>query len=80
MKTEMDILRMDERQRLCWLLANRVTLFVVGIIWLGMIGWKLYHGLTPWFMIIAVPVFALIRLITYVIYSKKTLKSSLAHK
>lgn len=65
MKTEMDFLKMDERQRLSWLRANRVTLMLVGVVWLCMIGWELLQHRTPWFMIIAVPVLALTRFALY---------------
>lgn len=71
MKSEMDVLSMDERQRLCWLLANRVTLMIVGLVWLGMIVWQLIDNRIPYFLIIMVPVFALIRFIMYHIYSAK---------
>lgn len=65
MKSEMDVLSMDERQRLCWLRANRVTLMIVGLVWLGLIGWELASGRSPWFFIAMVPVFAVIRLAAY---------------
>ncbi len=65
MKTEMDLMQMDERQRLSWLRANRVVLMIVGVIWICMIGWELLHQRTPWFMIVAVPVLALTRLTLY---------------
>jgi len=68
MKTEMDALGMDERQRLAWLLANRATLLLVGVVWLGMIGWELVQHRTPYFMLAMVPAFALTRLMTYRLY------------
>jgi hypothetical protein len=71
MKSEMDLLRMDERQRLCWLFANRAMIFIIGAIWLCMIGYELLHGRTRWFMIAMVPVLALTRLIIYLYYSKR---------
>lgn len=61
MTSEMDIMRMDERQRRAWLLANRATLFIVGIVWIGMIVWELAHRRMPYFMVAMVPVFALVR-------------------
>jgi len=64
-KTEMDLVRMDERQRLCWLKANRVTIMIIGIVWLSIIGWELLQGRTPLFMMVMVPVFGLIRFLTY---------------
>lgn len=65
MKSEMDVLSMDERQRLSWLRANRITLMIVGLVWLGMIGWELANGRAPWFLIVMVPVFGLVRLVAY---------------
>ncbi len=61
MKSEMDLMRMDERQRLHWLRANRATLMVVGVVWLLMIAFELSEGRTPGFLIVMVPVFAVIR-------------------
>lgn len=71
MKSEMDFLRMDERQRVCWLYANRAMIFIIGAIWLGIIGYELSQGRTPLFMIIMVPVLALVRLFIYLYYSRK---------
>ncbi|MCK4573094.1 MAG: hypothetical protein KAU36_01930 [candidate division Zixibacteria bacterium] len=65
MASEMDALRMDERQRLCWLKANRATLMLVGICWLGIIAYELLAHREPWFYIIMVPVFAAIRFVSY---------------
>jgi hypothetical protein len=70
MKNEMDILSLDERQRFGWLLANRALIFIVGILWLGIIGWELYHNRTPFFMIIMVPILALVRFIFYKYYTR----------
>jgi fatty acid desaturase len=64
-KTEMDVLDMDERQRLSWLQANRVTLMVVGLVWLGLIGWEVSQGRVPWFLVVMVPVFAVVRFAAY---------------
>ena len=61
MKSEMDLLKMDERQRLAWFRANRVLLLTVGGVWLGMIAWELAHDRTPIFLIVMVPLFALLR-------------------
>jgi hypothetical protein len=61
MTSEMDIMHMDERQRRAWLLANRATLLIVGIVWIGIIIWELAHRHVPYFMVVMVPVFALIR-------------------
>ena len=47
MKNEMDILSMDERQRICWLLANRLTLFIVGLTWVGWTIYRLIQGKCP---------------------------------
>ena len=71
MKTEMDTLGLDERQRVCWLYANRALIFVVGIVWLGMIGWEVWHQRPPIFMIIMIPVFALIRFMAFMLYAKR---------
>ena len=72
MKTEMDALRMDERERWCWLLANRGTLILVGICWLGMIGYELSQDHTPWFLIAMVPFFAGTRFLLYLYYRRTT--------
>lgn len=61
MKSEMDVMSMDERQRLCWLLANRATLMIVGLVWIGMIVWEMIQGRAPLFMMVMVPIFAAIR-------------------
>lgn len=71
MKTEMDALGLDERQRVCWLYANRALIFVVGIVWLGMIVWEFAHQRLPLFMIIMVPVFALIRFLAFMLYARR---------
>ena len=71
MKNEMEILSMDERQQLSWLRANRLTLFVVGLVWLALIGWEIVSGRLPYFMIIMVPVFALIRLLSYYWFQRR---------
>ena len=65
-------MKMDERMRLCWLLANRMTLMVVGLVWLGMIAWELAHGHVSYFLIAMVPLFALIRLGFYFLYSRRS--------
>ena len=65
MTGEMDILRMDERQRLAWLRANRVTLMLVGLTWIGMIVWEMFHGRFPKFLVTMVPVFALVRFLVF---------------
>ena len=70
MKTEMDALRMDERQRFAWLMANRGTLFAVGATWIGMIALELAQGRAPVFLIVMVPVFALVRFGLYFYYSR----------
>jgi hypothetical protein len=70
MKTEMDVLDMDERQRLNWLKANRATLMIVGVIWLGMIAYELVSNNLPVFLIVMVPVFALTRFVAYRIYAR----------
>ena len=70
MTTEMDLLHMDERQRTAWLQANRVTLWVVALVWLGMIGWELAEGRAPVFLMAMVPGFALVRFVAYRWYQR----------
>ena len=65
MTTEMDLMHMDERQRLAWLMANRGALIAVGATWIGLIVWELAQGRFPMFLITMVPVFALARFLTY---------------
>jgi hypothetical protein len=65
MVSEMDAMNMDERQRHSWLLANRVTLMLVGVTWLGMIAWELANKRTPLFLIAMVPTFAMVRFVVY---------------
>ena len=72
MKSEMDAMRLDERQRLHWLLANRITLMLVGLVWLAMIAWEIvYRNSVPWFLIAMVPVFAAVRFVTFMYYSRQ---------
>jgi len=71
-KSEMDILKLDERQRLFWLLANRATLMIVGLAWLGMIAWDIIHQGRPYFLIVMVPVIALIRYLFYLYYTRRS--------
>ena len=71
MKTEMDAMGMDERQRQSWLLANRVTLMIVGLVWIYMIARELFYEEVPYFLIIMVPVFAIVRFIAYKFYNRK---------
>jgi len=71
MKSEMDLLKMDRHQRVCWLLANRLTLMIVGICWLGMIAWEITQSRTPVFLIAMVPVFATIRFGLYAFYRRR---------
>jgi hypothetical protein len=72
MKSEMDAMRMDERQRLSWLLANRATLMIVGLVWVGMTLYEFIQSEKPYFLLIMIPAFALIRLAFYKIYARKT--------
>lgn len=71
MRNEMDILGMDAPRRLAWLRANRATLMIVGLTWLGMIAWELFHGRAPWFLILMVPVFAGLRSLLYLLYRRR---------
>jgi hypothetical protein len=70
MKDEMDALRMDERQRVAWLMANRGTVIAVGVTWIGMIAWEVAQGRMPVFLIAMVPVIALLRFALYLYYSR----------
>jgi len=70
-KTEMDAMNFDERQRYCWLAANRVTLMIVGLVWIGLIIRDLINQQPPWLMIAFIPVFALVRFIAYRIYLRR---------
>ncbi len=70
MNGEMDLMRMDERQRFHWLRANRATLMFVGVVWLLMIAFELSEGRTPGFLIVMVPVIAGIRLGFYCYYAR----------
>ncbi len=72
MKTEMDIMKFDERQRFCWLLANRATLIFVGLLWLGLIGWEFGQGRVPVFLIAMVPIVALVRFAFYKYYASRS--------
>lgn len=72
MRNEMDLMNMDERQRLAWFMANRGTVIAVGAVWIGMIGWELTHGRVPVFLMVMVPVFALFRAALYHLYSSKS--------
>ena len=65
MATEMDLLKMDERERNAWLLANRTTLMLVGLVWIGMILWEASKGRVPLFLIVMVPVFGWVRWALY---------------
>ncbi|MFC1475375.1 hypothetical protein ACFLQW_00050 [Candidatus Zixiibacteriota bacterium] len=71
MKTEMDMLKMDERQRLCWLLANRATLIIVGVLWLALIVRELMMNHRPYELIVAVPLIAAVRLVLYKYYARR---------
>jgi hypothetical protein len=51
----MDLMRMGERQRAAWLMANRATVFAVGLSWLGLIVWELAHERSPVFLVVMVP-------------------------
>lgn len=71
MKTEMDAMSMDERQRFCWLSANRITLIIVGLVWIGMIICEVIQNRVPYFLIAMIPVFALIRFASYYYFSHR---------
>jgi len=69
----MDLLGMDERQRLAWLMANRGTLLAMGAVWIGMIAWSLIQGDVPAFMLAMAPAFVLVRQLLYHYYSGRPL-------
>jgi hypothetical protein len=69
----MELMGMDERQRLAWFMANRGTVIFVGAVWIGMIGWELTHGRAPLFLMLMVPVIALFRAGLYHYYSARPL-------
>lgn len=71
MKTEMDAMKMDERQRLCWYKANRALIFFIFIVWVFMIASEFNNGRIPYFLLIMIPVFALARFVFYKFYSRK---------
>ena len=70
MRGEMDIMRMDERQRTHWLLANRATLMFAGVVWLLMILFELLEGRSAQFLIVMVPVFAAVRFGFYFYFAR----------
>jgi hypothetical protein len=70
MKNEMDWMELDERQRSAWYRANRATLMIVGVVWLGMIARELAAGRTPVFLLAMVPVFAALRFALYRWYAR----------
>ncbi len=72
MKSEMDAMRMDERQRVSWLLANRATLMIVGLVWVGMTVYEFVQNRRPYFLLAMIPAFALVRLALYKIYAHRT--------
>jgi hypothetical protein len=76
MKNEMELMNMDERQRLAWFMANRGTVIAIGAVWIGMIAWELTHGRAPVFLMIMVPVFALLRAGLYYFYSSRPFAGS----
>ncbi len=72
MKNEMNVMQMDERQRLYWMMANRFTLIIVGLVWVGMICYDaLYYHQVSYFLIVMVPVFAVVRFLAYKVYAHR---------
>ncbi len=71
MRDEMDLMGMGPERRLAWLRANRLTLMIVGLTWIGLILWELGRGRTPWFLIAMVPVFAAVRFGLYLVYRRR---------
>jgi hypothetical protein len=70
MRSEMDLMRMDERQQFHWLRANRATLMVVGVIWFLMIAFEISEERTPGFLLVMVPIFAGIRFGFFYYYAR----------
>jgi hypothetical protein len=70
MRSEMDVMRMDERQRTYWLLANRATLMVVGAVWILMILFELLEGRSAGFLVAMVPIFAAVRFGFYFYFAR----------
>jgi hypothetical protein len=62
---------MNEKQRFAWLRANRITMLVVGWVWIGMIVTRFITGDTPWFLIAMAPAFALTRFLAYFHYQRE---------
>ncbi|UCH84775.1 MAG: hypothetical protein JSW50_03525 [Candidatus Latescibacterota bacterium] len=77
MKNEMDLMKMDGPERYAWLRANRLTLITVGLVWIGMIAARINEGVTPWFLIAMVPVFAMIRFAAF-LYIKRSRQTAAA--
>ena len=72
MSSEMDVMKMDGRQRASWMQANRITLMIVGLVWIGLIGWDVVvNRHTPWFMIAMVPAFAALRAGLYAFFNRE---------
>ncbi|GEM_PF-1098466 len=71
MKNEMQIMRLDERQEICWLFANRLTLITLGLVWIGIIAYEFIRGRVPYFFIAMVSVIAFVRLIGFYFYSRR---------
>jgi hypothetical protein len=71
MKSEMEVMKLDERERLCWLYANRATLFFVGLVWIGLAVRQLLLDSTPYFLLVMIPVFALARFGFFRLYKSR---------
>jgi len=71
MKSEMDAMKMDERQRFCWYRANRALIFFIFIVWIFMIVSEFYNGRIPYFLLVMIPVFAAVRFIFYKVFARK---------
>jgi EamA domain-containing membrane protein RarD len=76
MKSEMDVMAMTPQDRLFWLKANRVTLLVVGLVWIGIIIQQLTVGRMPWFMIAMIPFFASVRFGCYLVLRQSARQAS----
>jgi hypothetical protein len=52
-------------------MANRATLQMVGICWIGRLAWEVGQGRQPWFLAAMIPVFAAYRWAAYRRYRRR---------
>jgi hypothetical protein len=70
MKNKPDAMRIDSRRRNALLLANRVMLVIIGIVWIGMVVYRLAVGEYWKFLVSAVPMIALVWHGTYLVFKR----------